>query len=55
MIDPFDAYAWNNKGVAFSALGGIRGDQVLRQGHSYPAGYTTAWKNKVVALQALGR
>ncbi len=56
MIDPFDAYAWNNKGVALSALG--RHEEAIRcfdKAIEIQPEYTTAWKNKGVALQALGR
>jgi tetratricopeptide (TPR) repeat protein len=55
MIDPFDIYAWNNKGVALSALG--RHEEAIRCFHKaieIQPGYATAWKNKGVVLKTLG-
>jgi tetratricopeptide (TPR) repeat protein len=55
MIDPFDIYAWNNKGVALEALG--RHEEAIRcfqKAIEIEPSYATAWKNKGMALKSLG-
>jgi tetratricopeptide (TPR) repeat protein len=56
MLEPFDAFAWNNKGVSLVAL--KRYDEALlcfeKAIKIYP-GYWTAWMNRGGCLKALGR
>ena len=56
MIDPFDIYAWNNKGVALGVL--ARHEEAIScflKAIEIEPEYATAWKNLGVAYQSLHR
>ena len=56
MIDPFDIYPWNNKGVSLSALG--RQDEAVAcflKAIEINYEYAVAWKNLAVAYRSLHR
>jgi Flp pilus assembly protein TadD len=56
MIDPFDIYPWNNKGISLSALG--RQDEAavcFQKAIEIDSEYAVAWKNLAVAYRSLHR
>jgi tetratricopeptide (TPR) repeat protein len=56
MIDPFDIYPWNNKGVALGVLS--RHEDAMRcfqKAIEIEPLYATAWKNLGLAYRALHR
>ena len=56
MIDPFDIYAWNNKGVALGTLGRhVEAARSFQKAIEIEPTYATAWKNMGIALETLGR
>ncbi len=56
MIDPFDIYAWNNKGVALAALARHQEAlQCFQKAIEIEKEYATAWKNLGAAYKSLQR